>query len=121
MESNDEHEYIELNKNNIMNDELKPGMYIKAIPIDQNILKSTLYGFVIKVNINDSIYFNSTFMIKFKNNKFVTLKPIKYNIFYKKNKIKLKSNTRTLFETLLNTPNDDLIKNIKLNKQTKIH
>ena len=105
--------FIELNYSQIIDGSLKPGMLIKAIPI--NLSKTTLFGYVIHIDPH-SIPFKTKILIKFNNNKFITFKPSNYSLFYK---IHIKSSTRTFFESILNTSNDDLLKfnKIKLNYQ----
>jgi hypothetical protein len=100
--------YHELTKEQIIYGDLKPGMYIKAIPINPKLSKTTLFGHVIKIDIHDTNYDKSIIMIKFNGNKFITFKPTNYTILYKE--YQYKSSTRKFFESLLATSDDNLIK-----------
>lgn len=103
--------FIELNYSHIIDGSLKPGMLIKAIPFNPS--KTTLFGYVIRIDPHP-IPSKTKIMIKFNNNKFITFKTSNYSLFYKFNY--LKSSTRSFFESLLNTSNDDLIK-LKFNNK----
>ena len=92
--------YNEVSKYDILNNKLKLGSYIKAVPSDPNKSSVTLYGFLIKINIENNLYSKTTLTLKYIQDgitKFLKIYPIKYDIYYKI----IEDKKRKLFMSLL--------------------
>jgi hypothetical protein len=106
--------YTLINKYRILSGELKKGMYIKAIPI--NNLNCILSGKIVNIDIISNLYYKTliTIQIYCKSNiKFIKFHPIKYDIYYKIFQHK-KTKKEILIDFLKNL--DQLNKNDFINK-----